>query len=740
MDARRVRLIGLFGSLVALLLGTMTLVTATSAGAALPTITANGSINCTTLGGRMSFSPPLETLGDSNSETAGLALNLSGCSFTSTNLPAGSKLTGKATATVTTTSTDNSANSCGGLATSRATVQTVSWKDRNSSGASLAHIVSTTVNFSGYDYLLSNPTPGFDLPQDSGGTASASGSFASIDGGALSEANIFFKKTPSQIAAKCNSETTDGLVALALGAHGNVTDPSHFGVAPPPPPLTGVASVVGGGGDGDCVLLTTGGVDCWGNGFYGQLGDGTFYTSGNEGSATPVAVEGVGGTGTLTGVASLVSGGSPSGARYCALLTTGGVDCWGNGSYGQLGDGTFYTSGNLGSATPVAVEGVGGTGTLTGVASLVSDGRGYCALLTSGGVNCWGLGNNGELGDGTFYTSGNLGSATPVAVEGVGGTGTLAGVATLVGGGLSNGDGYCALLTSGGVDCWGLGNNGELGDGIFYTSGNLGSATPVAVEGVGGTGTLTGVASLVGGGGGGTGYCALLTSGGVDCWGLGYYGELGDGTFYTSGNRGSATPVAVEGVGGTGTLTGVAGLVYGEEVGTSYCALLTTGGVDCWGSGDSGQLGDGTFYTSGNRGSAIPVAVEGVGSTGTLSGVASLVNDGNGEGYCALLTTSGVDCWGNGYVGQLGDGTFYTSGNEGSATPGVVEGVGGTGTLTGVDTLVSGGGGGEGYCALLATGGVDCWGNGYEGELGDGTFYTSGNHGSATPVEVVGVG
>ena len=72
---------------------------------------------------------------------------------------------------------------------------------------------------------------------------------------------------------------------------------------------------------------------------------------------------------------------------YCALLTSSGVDCWGYGYDGELGNGTFSES-----ATPVAVEGVGGAGTLTGVTSLVGDGSGYCALLTSGEVDCWGLG------------------------------------------------------------------------------------------------------------------------------------------------------------------------------------------------------------------------------------------------------------------------------------------------------------------------------------------------------------
>ena len=168
-------------------------------------------------------------------------------------------------------------------------------------------------------------------------------------------------------------------------------------------------------------------------------------------------------------------------------------------------------------------------------------------MLTSGGVDCWGFGEFGELGNGTFYTNyPSDGNATPVAVEGVGGTGTLTGVTSLV----SEGDGFCALLTSGEVDCWGFGEGRALGNGSFYTTGKAGSATPVEVEGVGGTGTLTGVTSLVSAY---STYCALLTSGGVDCWGNGYYGQLGNGTFYTSSPEGSATPVKVEGVGGTGT-------------------------------------------------------------------------------------------------------------------------------------------------------------------------------------------
>ena len=93
--------------------------------------------------------------------------------------------------------------------------------------------------------------------------------------------------------------------------------------------------------------------------------------------------------------------------------------------------------------------------------------------------------------------------------------------------------GYCAVLTSGGVDCWGYGQSGQLGNGVISTGG---SASPVEVVGVGGVGTLSGVASLasdIGDGAEFFSYCALLDSGGVDCWGYGRFGELGNGSFTT---------------------------------------------------------------------------------------------------------------------------------------------------------------------------------------------------------------
>ena len=163
----------------------------------------------------------------------------------------------------------------------------------------------------------------------------------------------------------------------------------------------------------------------------------------------------------LSSVVSLASDGNGWGSDgYCALLSSGGVECWGNNSRGELGDGistgpdTCYSGAC--STTPVAVK------DLTSVVSLTGDQGGYCALLSSGDVECWGDNSSGDLGDGSSTgpdtcQGGFSCSTTPVGVKG------LASVKNLASDYESQG--FCALLTSGHVDCWGNNSFGELGDG-----------------------------------------------------------------------------------------------------------------------------------------------------------------------------------------------------------------------------------------------------------------------------------
>ena len=279
-------------------------------------------------------------------------------------------------------------------------------------------------------------------------------------------------------------------------------------------------------------------------------------------------------------------------SHTCALTTVGGLECWGRNNLGQLGDG----------ATTDSTAPVGVVGLTSGVAAVSAGGSHTCALTTAGGLKCWGGNFVGQLGDGTTTTR-----LTPVDV-----TGLTSGVAAV-----STGrDLSCALTTAGGLKCWGDNFYGELGDGTTTTR-----LTPVDV-----TGLTSGVASVSAGL---EHVCAVTTSGGLKCWGLNDFGQLGDGT---ATDR--TTPVDV-----VGLTSGVAAVSTGRK---HSCAVTTVGGLKCWGFGGSGQLGDGTFTDR----------TEPVNVSGLTSGVAAV--SAGGFHTCALTTAGGLKCWGFNGQGQLG--------------------------------------------------------------------------------------
>jgi alpha-tubulin suppressor-like RCC1 family protein len=418
------------------------------------------------------------------------------------------------------------------------------------------------------------------------------------------------------------------------------------------PYLEGVSQVSAGGAH-TCAFLKWDGSNpyrCWGDNSSGQLGDGGGTSAGQSANLANAAIQPY-----PTLVADSLRFGSPplakiaaGGLHTCALTQAGGVKCWGDNTHGQLGDGT-----NTKSMLPVGVVGLS-----SGVIGLVAGDLHVCALTSAGGVNCWGENTRGQLGDGT-----NINSNTPVSVVGL-----ANGVIALAAGGTHT----CALTNAGGVKCWGANDYGQLGNGT-----NDLSNTPVDVSTLG-----NGMIGLSLGWGHS---CGLTQAGGVKCWGYNDKGQLGD----DSTNTNSSTPVNVSGL-ASGVIRLAAGFFH-------TCALTQAEGVKCWGSNDSGQLGDST-----NLNSSTPVYV-----TGLSVGVTNL--SAGRYHSCALISIGGVKCWGTNTEGQLGDGTWADSRN----TPVDVIGL-----LSGVTSLAAGG---HHTCAVLAgTGPLRCWGRNSYGQLGTG--------------------
>ena len=277
------------------------------------------------------------------------------------------------------------------------------------------------------------------------------------------------------------------------------------------------------------LMITTGGMRCWGYNNYGQLGDGTT----NDLYSPPSSD-------VLSGVAQISAGYY----HICALMSgTGGVRCWGYNNYGQLGDGTTNDL-----YTPPSSD------VLSGVSQIVTGIFHTCALMSgTGGVRCWGYNNDGELGDGTS----NAGYSPP-DVD------VLEGVSQIASGFKHT----CVLMSStGGVRCWGWNQYGQLGDG---TTNNV--LSPPSSD------VLTGVVQIATGD---SHTCALMSgTGGVRCWGYNGDGELGDGSTSDLWYPPSSD-----------ILTGVAQIAAGAY--HTCALMSGTGGVRCWGYNNNGELGVG---------------------------------------------------------------------------------------------------------------------------------------------------
>ena len=386
---------------------------------------------------------------------------------------------------------------------------------------------------------------------------------------------------------------------------------------------------------GFCGILTNGSAMCWGNGEYGNNGDGT-----EEDRLAPVFV-------SENSNFSQISGGY---AHMLALTTNGTLFSWGRNSQNELGKGV-----NLNIIPLPVVFQYGNSSDY----SYISYSTTPCFILHNGSAMCWGYNLNGKVGDNTTEDK-----DVPVFISGDYNFSQISG----------EGYGYsCGLLQNGSALCWGLNSYGQLGNGT--TGGE--SSIPVYVAGEYNFSSI----HL-----GSYHNCGLLYNKSALCWGRNTQGQLGNGT--TGGQ--SNIPIYVSGEYDFNSL-----IVGGYH----NCGLLQNGSGFCWGQNTYGQLGNGSLG-NGN----IPKIVSGEYNF-------SSIHLGNTHS-CGLLHNGSALCWGRNLQGQLGNGSI--------------------GGQSSVPVYVSGGynfsalfARGITSCGLLHNGSALCWGYNNQGQLGDGTTSSS---------------
>jgi alpha-tubulin suppressor-like RCC1 family protein len=377
---------------------------------------------------------------------------------------------------------------------------------------------------------------------------------------------------------------------------------------------------------------------------------------------------------------------SAGGTHTCALTRNGVVLCWGNNSDGQLGspqragcDGLYS---NEPFCTPTPTRAACGPGEPCNFKQ-ISAGRAHtCAIDTSDAVWCWGDNRSNQLG-----------AATPDSISVV----PVRSVANALA--IAAGDDFTCAITRAGVNnaqrqvmCWGANDKGQTGQPLTAPSSErfpgpqivIGPVDPIATPTVSMSAPPNKLIVA-----GSRHACAVTTDGWMSCW--------GDDNQRQVANTGAITVAPITGTPFPGSETcgtctiqrvRVAGFLLAGGSGSpldrataggeTTCASFTGAWTDCWGE---------------NR-FTFPSSFE----------VRSIEA---GSRHTCAVTDQGTFCWGEGGVGQLGDG-----GLADRVIPSLV--------LTSLTFEQVTAGGGH-TCGLTAAGKVACWGSNREGQLGTGS-------------------
>ncbi len=350
---------------------------------------------------------------------------------------------------------------------------------------------------------------------------------------------------------------------------------------------------VSSGYDHNCAIASNNQAYCWGYGYSGGLGNGS-----TSNRLTPTLVTNPSNISSWQSIS--------SGSRYtCAIANNSQAYCWGRGGSGQLGNGS--TSNQL---TPALVTNPSNISSWQSISS----GRFHaCAIANNNQTYCWGAGNLGRLGNGS--TSNRL---TPTLVTNPSNISSWQSI--------SSGSSHtCAIANNNQAYCWGAGNEGQLGN--DSTSNRL---TPALVTNPSNVGSWQSISS------GHWHTCAIADNSQAYCWGRGGSGQLGNGS---TSNQSPITLVI-----NPTEVNSWKSIMSGYN---HTCAIADNNQAYCWGSGDHGRIGNGSFSDQ-----LTPSLVTNPSNVSFWQSI--LIR---ASGTCGIANSDQAYCWGDGSYGQLGSGS-----------------------------------------------------------------------------------
>ncbi len=505
-----------------------------------------------------------------------------------------------------------------------------------------------------------------------------------------------------------------------------------------------------------CAVLENGNAVCWGENDDGQLGTGT---TSYESTPTPLWLPSDISSNSIVTMAMISDNYWGLGGTSCALWENGTIYCWGNNQNGQTGDGStcpqdnYQNNCNGAGRKPIIYDPVILPSDTFAIALWNYDTYGFCALISNGGIWCWGPsfsstgigeylaiggdpfiqpGNRDWDSDGIFNTQDNCAAGS----EGWTSTPSIDldadGCIDATEDDDDDGDSYSDTTET---DCGtdplnstdvpqdpdndGLCNafdDDDDNDGVLDINDDFPNDQYGFIQLSLGDGFQDGQpldnATLTSSG---RTHCMILNDNSIRCWGENNRGQLGDGT--RGDERHYLTNVSLPAGKIPRSISGNSADMNSGENGY-FCAIMDDGSLYCWGYNGDGQMGSGNSCTgssyindcNGNSGISSPTQV-----TLPTGRIATAISTG-GNFMCTILDDGSVWCWGDNSYGQLGVGNSSNSGNW-RYTPNPV-------MMPTGSSAVAIASGGRHSCMIIQDGRAFCWGYNYYGQIGDGTSDT----------------